>query len=162
MTSFALSAALQLSLLSTGANTYAEAHKDHSETGRPMVILVGAEWCPACVQMKNTVLPQVARRGVLQKVAFATVNADNQRSLAQKLMKGGSIPQLIMYRRSGNGWKRHLLVGKQSPERIEAFINQGLVADEPANPTVTPVSQPMAGGEAKAQANQDLSPKSGG
>ncbi|HVW38848.1 MAG TPA: thioredoxin family protein [Pirellulales bacterium] len=162
MTSFALSAALQLSLLSAGANTYAEAHKDHSETGRPMVILVGAEWCPACVQMKNTVLPQVARRGVLQKVAFATVNADNQRSLAQKLMKGGSIPQLIMYRRSGNGWKRHLLVGKHSPERIEAFINQGLVAEEPANPTVTPVSQPMAGGEAKAQANQDNSPKSGG
>ena len=82
MTSFALSAVLQLSLLSAGAHTYADAHKDHSETGRPMVILVGAEWCPACVQMKNSVIPQVARRGVLQKVAYATVNADHQRSLA--------------------------------------------------------------------------------
>lgn len=152
MTSFALSAVLQLSLLSAGANTYADAHKVHSETGRPMVILVGAEWCPACVQMKNSVIPQVARRGLLQKVAYATVNTDQQRTLAKKLMKGGSIPQLIMYRRSGKGWKRHLLVGKQSPEQIEAFIKQGLVADEPANPAMTPVSQPMAGGEAKPSA----------
>ena len=141
MTSIAFSAVLQLSLLSAGANTYADAHKDHSETGRPMVILVGAEWCPACVQMKNSVIPQVARRGVLQKVAYATVNADHQRSLAQKLMKGGSIPQLIMYRKTNSGWKRHMLVGKQSPERIEAFINQGLVADEPAATTaVKPAS----------------------
>lgn len=141
MTSFALSAVLQLSLLSAGANTYADAHKVHSETGRPMVILVGAEWCPACVQMKNSVIPQVARRGVLQKVAYATVNTDHQRSLAQKLMKGGSIPQLIMYRRTNNGWKRHMLVGKHSPERIEAFINQGLVADESAAATtVKPAS----------------------
>ncbi|HXT58887.1 MAG TPA: thioredoxin family protein [Pirellulales bacterium] len=140
MTSLALSAVLQISLLSTGANNYADAHKVHSETGRPMVILVGAEWCPACVQMKNSVLPQVARRGLLKKVAFATVNADRQSGLAKQLMRGGSIPQLIMYRRTADGWKRHLLVGKQSPEQIEAFINRGLVAETPASPSVTSAS----------------------
>lgn len=140
MMSLTLSAVLQVSVLSTGANTYAEAHKVHHETGRPMVILVGAEWCPACVQMKNSVIPQVARRGLLKKVAFATVNADHQNSLAQKLMQGSSIPQLIMYRKTNNGWKRHLLVGKQSPEQIEAFINKGLVLETPA-PTATAGSQ---------------------
>lgn len=140
MMSLTLSAMLHVSLLSTGMNTYAEAHKVHSETGRPMVILVGAEWCPACVQMKNSVIPQVARRGLLKKVAFATVNTDQQSSLARKLMKGGSIPQLIMYRKTRTGWNRRLLVGKQSPKQIESFINQGLEANRVESQLAEPVA----------------------
>lgn len=150
MMSLTLSAMLHVSLLSTGMNSYAEAHKVHNDTGRPMVILVGAEWCPACVQMKNSVLPQVARRGLLKKVAFATVNTDHQGSLAKKLMQGGSIPQLIMYRKTKSGWSRKLLVGKQSPEQIEAFINQGLDAPQAVD---AQVAQPAAT-QAVKQASQ--------
>lgn len=129
MMSFTLSAIMQVSLLSTGANEYAEAHKVHAETGQPMVLLVGAEWCPGCVQMKNSVMPRVARRGLLRKVAFAHVNTDRDSRVAKSLMQGGSIPQLIMYRKTSTGWKRHMLVGAQSPENVEAFINRGLELD---------------------------------
>ncbi|HVX14591.1 MAG TPA: thioredoxin family protein [Pirellulales bacterium] len=130
MMSFAFSAMVQVSLISTGANDYADAHKVHLETGRPMVLLVGAEWCPACVQMKNSVLPRVSRHGGLDKVAFAHVNADRDSRIAKSVMKGGTIPQLIMYRKTPLGWRRHMLVGAQSPEKIEAFINRGLELDE--------------------------------
>ena len=126
---FAFSAMIQISLLSTGASEYAEAHKAHSATGRPMVLLVGAEWCPGCVQMKNSVLPRVARRGLLRKVAFAHVNTDRDSRIAKSVMQGGTIPQLIMYRKTPSGWKKHMLVGVQSPEQIEAFINKGLDLD---------------------------------
>lgn len=142
MTSLTVSAILQLSLATTGANaaTYAEAHKVHSETGRPMVILVGAEWCPACVQMKERTLPRIAQRGLLRKVAFAQVNTDREERLAKRLMRGGTIPQLIMYRRTASGWKRHMLVGAQNPEEIEAFINNGLALDEKEAVKATEVS----------------------
>jgi thioredoxin-like negative regulator of GroEL len=129
MMSFAFSAMVQVSLITTGANNYAEAHKQHLDTGRPMVLLVGAEWCPACAQMKNSVLPRVASRGTLNKVAFAHVNTDRDGRIAKSVMQGGTIPQLIMYRKTPTGWKRHLLVGVQSPEKIEAFINDGLALD---------------------------------
>ena len=56
MTGIALAAMLQLSVVSADAS-YAEAHKAMMETGRPMVILVGAEWCPACRTMKQDVTP---------------------------------------------------------------------------------------------------------
>lgn len=130
--SLTLSAVLQVSLATAGVNaaSYAEAHKVHAETGRPMVILVGAEWCPACVTMKERTLPRVAQRGLLRKVAFAQVNTDREERLAKRLMRGGTIPQLIMYRRTAAGWKRHMLVGAQNPEDIEAFINNGLALDE--------------------------------
>jgi thioredoxin-like negative regulator of GroEL len=129
MMSVAFSAMLQVSLVATGANTYAEAHRQHVDTGRPMVLLVGAEWCPACVQMKNNIMPRVARQGGLKKVAYAQINTDRDGRVAKAVMNGGSIPQLIMYRKTSAGWKRHLLVGAQSPEKIEAFIQRGLELD---------------------------------
>jgi len=126
MTTISLAIMLHAAALTATDQTYAEARAKTSETGQPLVVLVGADWCPACQQMKNTALPQVARGGALKKVAYAVVNTDHQRDLAHKLMRGNSIPQLIMYRETPTGWKRESLVGAQDPAAIEAFINRGL------------------------------------
>ena len=111
------------------AATYTQAHRITSETGKPMVIMVGTDWCGPCQNMKKNVLPKLRKRGMLSKVAFAIVNADRQGKLAKKLTGGGPVPQLIMYRRSANGWKRRKLVGGQSVEKVETFIKQGLAVD---------------------------------
>lgn len=114
--------------------SYKSAHQQMVETGRPIVVLVGAEWCPACRVMKNTAVPQAQQRGVLDRVAFATVNTDHEAELAKELTGGGSIPQLVMYHRTAAGWQRRVLVGAQSPTAIEGFINQGLTS--PASSTL--------------------------
>ncbi len=54
------------------------------------------------------------------------VNTDHDSGLAQQLMRGGSIPQLVMYRETATGWKRESLVGAQDPAAIESFIKRGL------------------------------------
>ena len=118
-------ALMQVSFLTTGANTYDQAYKDTNETGRPLVVLVGADWCPGCQTMKHSVIPQLARRGSLSSVAFATVNTERQEALAGRLMHGGSIPQLIMYVKTDNGWERKQMTGARSVEEVEAFLNQG-------------------------------------
>src|SRR5687768_11420210 len=66
--------------------TYAQAHKVTAETGRPLVILVGADWCSACRRMKQDAMPEVAQRGLLNKVSFAVVNTDREGPLAKKLI----------------------------------------------------------------------------
>lgn len=127
MTGISLAAAtiLQASLLMS-AQPYKVAYQQMQDTGRPLVVLVGAEWCPHCVTMENSVMPQLARRGLLDKVAFSKVNTDRDGELARKLMRGGSIPQLVMYRKTADGWRRTGLIGGQSVEQVEAFIQQGL------------------------------------
>lgn len=127
--SLTLAAILHLPLLAapvdgSAVETYAEAHRQTVETGRPMVVMVGAEWCPACKQMENAVLPKVRERGLLRRVAFALVDLDRERELGQKLIAGGPIPQLIAFRKTANGWEHDRLVGGQSLEQIEEFINQ--------------------------------------
>lgn len=122
MTHLTLSVLLQAAALSAGTHDYATAFKQTAETGKPLVVLVGADWCPGCRQMKYTTIPQLEKKGGLRNVVFAYVNTDEDRSLAGKLMQGSSIPQLVMYTKTGDGWKRQQLTGAQSESSVEAFI----------------------------------------
>jgi thioredoxin-like negative regulator of GroEL len=122
VTALTLSLLLQISAFTTDGNHYAKAYETTLSTGQPLVVLVGAEWCPACQQMKNSVIPQVKRQGGLDQVAFCYVNTDADHSLAGKLMKGGSIPQLIMYRKTATGWTRQQLNGAHGAEETRDFI----------------------------------------
>lgn len=132
MTSLGFAAVLQVTLALTGTDGYAEAHQMVTETGRPMLVVVGADWCPACQTLEKTVLPQVRQRGLLRRVAFAVVNLDHDQELGQQLTAGGPIPQMLMYRKTANGWKLRRMVGNQTVEAVESFINEGLALDEDA------------------------------
>jgi thiol-disulfide isomerase/thioredoxin len=134
VTHLALNLLLSAAAMSVGNQDYATAFKQTEETGRPLVVLIGADWCPGCRQMKYTTIPEVERSGSLNKVAFAYVNTDEDRQLANQLMRGGSIPQLVMYRKTDSGWKRKQLTGAQSTQTIEAFIE---AATEPGVDEVT-------------------------
>ncbi len=130
MMTFACATLVYASLAATGADTYADAHRSSVQTGRPMVVMVGTDWCAPCQQMKKTVLPQIRQRGLLRRVAFAFINPDRESELANKLTGGGPVPQLVMYRRTADGWRRRKLVGGQSVEAVEKFINEGLALDD--------------------------------
>lgn len=132
MTGLALAAMLQLSAVSADAS-YAQAHKAMMETGRPMVILIGADWCPACRTMKQEITPEVARRGGFDDATFAIVDTDAQPELANKLQRGNSIPQLIVYRKTEKGWRINRLIGAQSVSAVESLVAQG-VADALTGP----------------------------
>lgn len=134
MTSLSLAVILQMSLLASGDESYAEAHKQVIQSGGPMVVMVTADWCPACQTMKTSVLPEVRQHGILRKVAFAIVNVDREQELGKKLSAGGPIPQLLMFRRGPDGWRLRRLVGGQSTETVEEFINQGVQLSEKDRP----------------------------
>ena len=109
--------------------TYAEAYKTTTKTGKPMVIMVSTEWCVPCQTMKKRIIPRIRERGVFRRVAFAMVNPDQDADLAEQITGGGPVPQLVMYRKTANGWMRRKLIGGQSVEDVEAFIKEGLAAD---------------------------------
>jgi thioredoxin-like negative regulator of GroEL len=120
---------LALSVSAT-EETYADAHREIAKSGQPLVVMVGADWCPACQQMEKTVIPQVRERGLLRRVAFALINLDRERDLAQQLIEGGPIPQLIVFRRTSDGWHRRRLIGGQSVETVEQVITEEVAENE--------------------------------
>jgi thioredoxin-like negative regulator of GroEL len=128
MTTLMMAAVLQAWAIATPAGTavaeadYAAAYQRSMASGRPLVVLLGADWCPGCVNMKNTILPQVAKGGGLKDVEFAYVDTDRQPKLAGRLSRAGAIPQLIRYQKSEDRWQRDLLVGAQSVKKVTAFV----------------------------------------
>lgn len=146
MTSLTLATLLHVSVAAVGAPSYSDAHRAATETGKPIVVMVSAEWCGPCQKMVKTVLPQVRSHGLLKRVSFAIVNVDREKTLARKLIGGGPVPQLVMFRRTNQGWLRRRLVGGQSTKAVEKFIQQGIAKDEaakkaPARDKQKPASQ---------------------
>ncbi len=117
---------LQTALLAQGAMPYDEAFREHETNGKPLLILVGADWCPACQTMKNGTLARMERGGKLKNVAFSIVNTDRERKIATSLMRGGSIPQLVLFTKTDKGWDRQQVIGAQSEQAVEAMIGQAL------------------------------------
>jgi hypothetical protein len=72
--------------------------------------------------MKQSVIPQAQNQGVLSDVAFVEVNTDEEPELARKLMRGGSIPQLIVFHKAGEGWERREATGAQSIGDIQRLV----------------------------------------
>lgn len=99
-----------------------EAYSRSIETGRPLVFLFGATWCPACRVMKDKTLPQVEQNGAMRGVEFAYIDIDERPTFAKRYLRGNSVPQLVRFDRDGEHWKARYLIGAQSPERIAQFL----------------------------------------
>ena len=113
-----------------------EAYARSIETGRPLVFLFGATWCPACRVMKDRTLPQVEQNGAMRGVEFAYIDIDERPTFAKRYLRGNSVPQLIRFDRDGERWKAQHLIGAQSPERIAQFL-----ATEPKDTSVSHTSR---------------------
>lgn len=145
MTSLALTVALQAVLLAAPEQDYSAAYQKSLDSGRPLVVLLGADWCPACLTMKNSILPQITQQGGLKEVEFTYVDIDRQSKLAEVLARARSIPQLIRFERRPSGWVSGMLLGAQSPEKVTSFVKGEAAEVTTTETSVVPASnQPPA------------------
>lgn len=131
MSSLALCIVLRTVILADGAADYATAYRQTMADGKPLVVLVGADWCPGCRTMKYSVLPGMQARGQFHGVHLAYVSVDHQRELADRLMSGGTIPQLIVFSRRNGKWHREQLIGAVDAEAVQAMIGRATDASRP-------------------------------
>ncbi|MBW8883363.1 MAG: thioredoxin family protein [Planctomycetia bacterium] len=134
-----LTAAIALQCAVWGANpaSYNAALQDAQKQQRPLLVLVGASWCPGCQTMKTRVIPSLAKRGGLKGVSFAMVDADAEAEQARQLMRGGSIPQLIAFSRMPDGqWHREQLIGEVSETAVQSLIARAIRAQQAGGETV--------------------------
>ncbi|MFM2094938.1 MAG: hypothetical protein RIS70_2062 [Planctomycetota bacterium] len=114
------------------SGNYAEGYRQMQETGRPLLVLVGADWCPGCRTMKNATLPALEKAGQLDDVIPTVVNCDRESDLADQLMRGGTIPQLILFTRTKDGWRRTQLTGAYGAADVRKFLNREVAQHQAA------------------------------
>jgi thiol-disulfide isomerase/thioredoxin len=125
MTGIALAVVLQTTILAADAQDFPQAFQRSAATGRPLVVLMGAKWCPACRVMNQKTIPEVCRLGGMANVEYAYVDIDKNRQLAGKLLRGNSIPQLIRLDQTQDGWTSRYLIEAQSVKQITDFVSAG-------------------------------------
>jgi thioredoxin-like negative regulator of GroEL len=118
---------LQAACVVGGVQSYEQAFDDTQASGRPLVVLVGADWCPGCRTMKHAVLPRMQTAGRLAGVNYVEVDTDHRGRLADQLMRGGTIPQLIVFSQGADGrWHREQFTGATSEAAVGAAIQRAV------------------------------------
>lgn len=128
MFGFTAATVMQVAFLTAAGGDYQAAYDRAAEEGKPFLILVGTDWCPGCRVMKQENIPELKREGDLQEVVYAEVDADAKPALSHRLLRGNSIPQLVLYMRIGKRWRRTQLTGVHSPEDVRGFLRREIAA----------------------------------
>jgi len=127
MTGLTAALVMQAMLLSPQSQSYEQAYAKSAESGRPLLVMIGAPWCPACVTMKQTTIPAMQKAGDFEGVELTIIDAGQNEELASQLMKVTSIPQLILFEHNGQGgWKRSQLIGSQPTSRIKTMLRTAI------------------------------------
>jgi thioredoxin-like negative regulator of GroEL len=106
---------------------YEEAYKQSISEHKPLMVVVGAPWCPACNVLKETTIRSMAQTGELDDVSLAVVNRDEDPELAKKLTEGERmLPQIIVYTKDQGRWKRRKLLGFQPKQPVRRLIRKAL------------------------------------
>lgn len=104
--------------------TYKQAYKDAQNGDKPLLILVTADWCPPCQQMKQTTIPRLMQKDAFKDFHYATVDYDAENRLARQLIGNRGLPQIIMFEKQDGEWVRRYLKGIQTTQTVEAFFAQ--------------------------------------
>ncbi len=120
--------AVALAFAFTGVNgqslKYEDAFEKANKEKKPLVILVGAQWCASCQIMKKETMQPMKDSGQFDDAIVTYVDKDERPELAEKLMRGSTLPQVIVYSKRQGNWKRFSLTGMQSPKRMAELLGR--------------------------------------
>ena len=91
---------------------------------KPLLVLIGAPWCASCQVMKRDTIEPMLASGKLDSVVVTFVDKDQRPELAQQLMKGETLPQIVVFAKQPGGWKRFSLTGMQSQNRMAELLGK--------------------------------------
>ena len=122
---FATTLLLVATITGNGEPTdYKTAYSKAMKGDKPLLVLVTAEWCGPCQTMKQTTIPELLSQNKFKDFHFATVDWDRDGELAQQLIKGRGVPQLIVFEKVDESWKKRYLTGVKSVAAVEAFLQK--------------------------------------
>lgn len=110
--------------------SYEDAFAKADEEKKPLLILVGAPWCASCQVMKRDTIEPMKEAGELEDVVVTYIDKDARPELAAQLMKGETLPQIVMFSKEEGKWKRFSLTGMQSRNRLVELVGKAVTFRE--------------------------------
>lgn len=118
-------AVVALSVLTASSAEFtnpAWANDDAKRSGRSLLVLVSAEWCPPCQTLKATTIAQARREGLFIDINYVEVPSDGPD--AKELIGDRPLPQLVYFQREGDGWRKVYRSGVVPLKEFREFIGK--------------------------------------
>jgi hypothetical protein len=74
--------------------------------------------------MKVETIETMKKAGELKEVVYTQLDKDAHPELAEQVMQGKTLPQIVVFSESESGWKRFSLTGMQTPRRVKELIRK--------------------------------------
>jgi hypothetical protein len=124
MYGFSAVVVLQAALLANTASDYQKAYDKAEAAAKPLLVLVGTEQSPAWRTLKEKTLRDLSRSGGLKEVVFVEVESQDNPKLTRQLLRGESLPQLVLYTPVGKLWRRTHIAGARSEDEVRDFLKR--------------------------------------
>jgi len=113
-------------ITSAGAErpSYEVAYQQAQDENKPLLVIVGADWCAACKILKSETIEPMESDGKLEDVIVTVVDKDARPDLAKQIMQGSTLPQLVVFSKADSGWRKFSLQGNQSQGRVKELIER--------------------------------------
>jgi len=119
---FALVVVFCLANLGLAQEDYEAAVKKAEAENKPIIVVVGADWCQSC-KVEKEFIEQMKKEGDFKEMILVYVDKDRE-PIAGQLMKGPILPQVIGFCKNGDGWKKYSLSGLSSKLKIKELLNK--------------------------------------
>lgn len=106
--------------------SYEVAYQQAQRERKPLVVLVGADWCQACKTMKTETITPMKNSGQLKEVVYTQIDKDKHPEIASQIMQGNTLPQIVVFCESDKGWKKFSLTGMQSERRVKELLSRAI------------------------------------
>ena len=117
--------------------SYRGALSDAKKTGKPVVLVFSASWCPPCQTMKKEVFPSAAVKEFHDKFVWAYLDVDdNDNEKASKEFGVKGIPHIQFLDAAGKAVDQQ--VGSSSPEAFAGKLADVLKKAPTTAPATTP------------------------
>lgn len=101
------------------AKSYKEAYNKAVAEKRPLVVLVGATWCPSCIKMHDESWHEIVKE---EGAVYVAIDYDADNEVATKILSGNSIPQIVVYKPNKDNWICDRRIGFCQPGPIRTWL----------------------------------------
>jgi thiol:disulfide interchange protein len=108
--------------------SYEAAYQQAQKERKPLLVLVGADWCHACKTMKTDTIVPMKEAGHLKEVVYTQIDKDKHPEIASQIMQGNTLPQIVVFCESDKGWKKFSLTGIQTERRVKELLTRAFEA----------------------------------
>lgn len=108
------------------SSEYDQAYNNAMVDKKPLVVLIGADWCDGCRVMKHGILPKIFNKIKYRNGVHYTV-VDCESEIGKSILNGSdTIPQVAIFVQSNNKWIRKTLIGTKAESEVELLLDSSL------------------------------------